>query len=321
MEFLSLCYHYIRTKESEERFPRILGNPEDAFREHLTMLKKNYYPLSLNQVKEFYYEKKDSLPPKTQGMLITFDDGLSDHYRAAQILSDFGIAGTFFIPTCVLAEKTPANPQIIHYSIAHYGVTKFLSHYHDILAELGFDNHETYRIIEEKNPFETISKIKKAFKYSLPFSVARTILLNIYKNTLLKDFPDILDEIHLNSTQVKKMIEMGHSIGVHSHTHLSVAASKLDAANFLSEIVAPHDYLEKTFGIVVDALSYPFGEKEDCLAAEELIKNTARYKLAFTVEVIKNNERTSPFELGRYMPLSNDNAQTLKGILEKMSTP
>ena len=60
------------------------------------------------------------------GLLITFDDGLSDHYIAAKILAKHGIKALFFLPTCIIEENLPANPIIIHYCIAKFGVSKFI---------------------------------------------------------------------------------------------------------------------------------------------------------------------------------------------------
>ena len=51
------------------------------------MLKKDYEMIDLDDVINFMYKKQIFSKNKT-GMLITFDDGLSDHYEAAKILSE-----------------------------------------------------------------------------------------------------------------------------------------------------------------------------------------------------------------------------------------
>lgn len=319
MEFVSLCYHYIRDTESTRRFPRILGNSEEAFREHLLMLKEQYTPIGLGDVRELYYNTPREL--SNRGIFITFDDGLSDHYRAAKILHELNMQATFFIPTCVLEDALPANPQIIHYILSHHGVRAFVETYHDLLTERGMD--ATYRIDMQngEDPYAVIARIKKCFKYTLPMNESRSLLLALYEQLLLRDIPDIMEAIHVTKAQVKEMLAMGHTIGVHSKTHISVAASSLSREDFQKEIVDPRAYLEETFATPVDAFSYPFGEKQDCLATEELLRNTKEYHLAFTVDPIVNTAATSPFELGRYMPMSNDSAETIRGILERMPTP
>lgn len=281
------------------------------------MLKNDYDILSLNEVKEAYYEKRDRISQK-RGMLMTFDDGLSDHYLAAQILSDANISGVFFIPTCILIDKMPANPQIIHYVIAHYGIKTFLSYYNAVLEDLALHTDPSFHIKQRKDPFETISEIKKIFKYTLDFAIARKILLEIYTRAFSKDHSTMLDEIHLNEGKIREMISMGHAIGAHSHTHLSIAASKVTASDFSAEIIAPQQHLKKMFGIPADALSYPFGGKKDCLSSLELIKSTESYKLAFTAEPGLNTLNTDPFELARYMPSSADTAEKLKTTIERI---
>ena len=111
---------------------------------------------------------------------------------------------------------------------------------------------------------------------------------------------------------------MGHTIGVHTHTHISVAATKLSEDDFYNEIIFPKKYLEKEFNISVHAFSYPFGERKDYLSSMKLLNKTKEYKLAFTVEEIVNFDNTSPLEIGRYQPHSNDNVITLKNTLSNI---
>ena len=54
------------------------------------------------------------------------------------------------------------------------------------------------------------------------------------------------------------MIEMGHTIGVHTHTHISVAATKLSEDDFYNEIIFPKKYLEKEFNIYCPCLQLSF---------------------------------------------------------------
>ena len=77
-------------------------------------------------------------------------------------------------------------------------------------------------------------------------------------------------------------------------------------------------YLEDKFKTQVYSFSYPFGGKEDCLTSSELIKKTNAYKLAFTVEEIYNTKNTSPYELGRYQPTSNDTSSKLNNIIKEI---
>ena len=316
--YLTLCYHYIRP-DVNDPFPRIIGTKESNFKDQIKKLKENFEMISLKEVQEFSYGKK-LFNYDTQRMLITFDDGLSDHYNAAKILESSEIKATFFIPTCILKEKLPANPMIIHYGIAIYGLEDFLEFFRETLKNLAYDENKFHITYDRKkdNVWKKIDEIKSIFKYNLEYKESRKILLDIYQSHILEDFPDILKKIHLNKEQIKEMIEMGHSIGVHTHTHISVSATSLTKNEFYKEIIFPKKYFESEFNIPVIAFSYPFGEKKDCLSAMKLLHHTNEYKLAFTAEEIVNFQNTSPLELGRYLPKGQEDARTLTNSLSNI---
>ena len=70
--------------------------------EKIKMLEEKFEMISLDDVLEFTNTK--IFENNKHKMLITFDDGLSDHYNAAKILNQFDIQATFFIPTCIMKE-------------------------------------------------------------------------------------------------------------------------------------------------------------------------------------------------------------------------
>lgn len=311
--FLTLCYHYIKKEKKYDPFPRILGNSEMGFKKHLVMLQKNFQMISLQNIYDFYYNNS-KLNAKKFGMLITFDDGLSDHYNAAKILHKFGIKGVFFIPTCIINERTPANPMIIHYGIAIFGLAKFLQEYRKAL-KLHKISILKFNITFDQNlddPWKKIEEIKDVIKYRLDNRQSRKILLTIYKNLLLKKFPNIMNKIHLTSSQIEEMIDMGHSIGVHTHSHISVGANKLNKIDFKNEMIEPKKILEEKFDVPIISFSYPFGERRDLFSTKKLLRQTKKYKLAFTVEQIINLKQNKYFELGRYQPTSSEKVLDLK---------
>ncbi len=313
--YYALCYHYIRPETPGDVFSKLLGNSIGEFRRHLDALSRSYRFIGLEEAHSFSYGK--SSIRGRRGMLITFDDGLADHWTAAQILAERGIRGTFFVPTCIIKDKLPANPTIIHYVLAYRRIGGFLAAYRDALEEYGLPR-DRYGIVfaaERDDPWKTIAAIKTMLKYMMPPADARRVLLHIYRNTLEKDFPDALALMHLTEAQIRSMAAMGHSFGIHSHSHVSVAHNRFDGVLVAAEVIEPRRWLEAALGTPVLAFSYPFGEKKDCLAEAELVKKTKEYQLAFTVEKILNTRRVSPFELGRYMPQSTDTDKNLLAAL------
>ncbi len=317
--YVGLCYHYLRYSKQTDPFPKIFGTDIDDFQNHLSMLQKEYQIISPNDAMALSYDGIN-FPEKKTGILITFDDGLSDHFTAAKILSELNISAIFFVPTCILEEKLPANPTIIHYTIAVFGVEKFLEEFRGILENYKL-NKKLFDIPYSKskdNLWETIAKIKSTFKYKLGLYISRKILLDIYKNLFCTQYKNPLDIMHLTENQITKMLEMGHHIGTHTYSHISVAATELNSEEFDKEIILPKKFLEQKFNTKVNSFSYPFGGQEDCLSSHELIKKTNEYKLAFTVEEILNTKDTSAFELGRYQLTRNDTSFKLNNIIKKI---
>ena len=56
--FLSVCYHYIR-EDKQNEFPRILGTTKKEFHEHLKMMKRDFSIINLDDVRDFFHNKKD----------------------------------------------------------------------------------------------------------------------------------------------------------------------------------------------------------------------------------------------------------------------
>ena len=310
--YLSLCYHYIRDNSAEQYFPRILGTSVDEFEKHIEMF-SNYFKLITPSDALSFSNGDYNFKENEIGLLLTFDDGLSDHYTAAKILAKHGIKAIFFIPTCILKDELPANPIILHYCIAKFGLSSFLIFLKSSLEKNlnNFNKHMKKFSYIKGNYDEVIQKIKYFFKYELNEKLSRLILLEIYENMFHDKFSNAMEIMHLTKNQISEMIEMGHSIGTHTHSHISIGTSNLadDKLNF--EIIQPKNYIENTFKIKSDFMSYPFGKTIDCLSSKELIIKTDSYKLAFTVEEILNKKSTSPYELGRYMPTSSDTSDLL----------
>ena len=318
--YISLCYHYLRQNKESDPFPRILGTNIDEFQTHIKMLQKNYHVISLKDALSVS-TGKDVFTKKNTGVLLTFDDGLSDHYTAAKILSELGVSATFFVPTCILDDQLPANPIIIHYALAVFGIERFLKEFREILVNHKLDSKlfDLKYSKSKDNSWETISRIKSIFKYKLGYHKSRSILLEIYENLFSSEYKNMLEIIHLNEHKIRKMLEMGHNIGTHTHSHISVAGNELDPDSFTKEMVTPKHFLEQKFNTKINSFSYPFGGKDDYLPTSELIKKTNEYAMGFTIEPILNTKNTPQFELGRYSVHSTDTSFKLNSIIQNIS--
>ncbi|MBU1179858.1 polysaccharide deacetylase family protein [Patescibacteria group bacterium] len=319
--YLSLGYHYIRPDKKYDRFPRIISNGIEEFHSHIKIVKKNYSIISPAEAWKFSYSDF-SFDSNRFGMLFSFDDGLSDHYKAAEIMSEYGVKAFFFIPTCILADKLPAGPVLIHYVLAEYGIGGFLKTYREALEEYSLD-FVKYNIEYEKgksDTWDTIGKIKETINHKIEYEDSQKVTSYIYKNLFLRDYPDALEIMHLSESQIREMIKMGHSIGTHSRTHLSFASRGFSEEIIEKELNHPREYLEILFNIKVKTIGYPFGERRDCVGIAQVLSKASGYDLGFTVEPKLNIKSTPPLELGRYKVTSRDSDSVLFDILKKIES-
>ncbi len=311
--FFSVDYHYIRQKNN--LFPRLIGVSFDNFKTQINYFQDSFQIINLKNIQDFY--KKNFI--MKNGMLITFDDGLSDHFDTAKFLSDKKISGVFFINTCIFSDKLPPNPTIIHYAIAKHGIESFLKEYDQILQELHIsDSSSKISFIRGKsNIFTTIDNIKNLFKYKFDSVISRKILLELYNRLLLNYDSEILSKMHLTESQVKEMLEMGHSVGTHTHNHVSINNS-INSRTIQHEFNYPKQIFEKIFETSIDSFSYPFGEPNDCLSLEQLSNYQNPYRLIFTVNHKFNTIDTSPYQLGRYEISKRDTIEKLENNFKNL---
>lgn len=259
-------------------------------------------------------------PNDKPGILLTFDDGLSDHFDASEILHQYGLKALLFLPTCALIDGLPANPNIIHYCVAKYGVKRLLARYEAALDQFKVTNPNFQIHYDQTHETDNIETLKQHLNYSISPATSRTIFLDIYNNLLVQDFPNAIQLIHLSKIQITRILAWGHSLGAHSHTHVSLGASGLSRTQLRTELLSPTEYLEQIFDVRINAIAYPFGETKDCLTTAQLRSHTSAYKLAFSGKPILNTSSTPSLELGRYMVMSTDSTQRLREIVDNIIT-
>ena len=120
-ELTVLMYHYIRdTDDAAEAGPRIPGLPVARFTSQLDELAQNHHVAGWPEVQAWL---GGGPPLPARAALVTFDDGLSDHYyNVYPLLRERGLTGLFFV-----LARTPAAGLALGHKV------------HFLLAVLGQD--------------------------------------------------------------------------------------------------------------------------------------------------------------------------------------
>ena len=168
--------------------------------------------------------KEKKLRPKE--VCFTFDDGIrGQHDVALPVLEDLNIKSFFFVYSSLL-KGTPDMLEVYRYFR-----TNFFNDINDFYNQF-FKKIEKDLKLFFKDKDKIIGEIKKKIPvYSIndiKFRLARDRLLNSeeYKTIMFSMFDEknfnhkkFYEILFLNSQHLKKIKELGHLIGLHSHSH------------------------------------------------------------------------------------------------------
>src|ERR1700733_2186665 len=110
-----VMYHYVRDLE-RSRFPEIKGLSIERFCRQLDFIQSRHTPITVQDLFDAQAFKK-ALPPDP--ILLTFDDGYSDHFaNVFPLLDARGIQGCFFPPAQAILEHRVLDVNKIQFILA-----------------------------------------------------------------------------------------------------------------------------------------------------------------------------------------------------------
>jgi len=195
----------------------------DSFERKIAYLKNNYRIISLHE----YINKYREMDEHEELCILTFDDGLSDHYNNVYpILKKYNLRGTFFISAYPMLKKKVLGVHKIQY-IIHSNVDR-----HVILKDtLELLDNLSYLQNQQLWCKDSISKYKNNTWSSI--DIFLTNVLRDVKNEKIVDTlfdryilehlkvseADFSDKFYLNKHQIKEMHNNNMEFGCHGYYH------------------------------------------------------------------------------------------------------
>lgn len=296
----AIMYHYIR--EHSRKNPFFVFLHADNFREQLLYFKENYYLPS----KEEFQSAISNNNPIDNSIVLTFDDGLSDHYEYVYpILKSLGMWGIFYIPSMPYVSNKLLDVHKVHYLLGKYDskiVYQCLINivHNDCYVDDSVERFKGQLYLTQESSSCT-KKIKEIINYYIKPSKKSEILEKLF-NAFVHNEVEIAKGYYLNRNQIDTMAKDGMVIASHSHSHtllsnLSKYEQEFEVGNSLEVL------REMSPSVTLNTFCFPYGGSksynEDTL--EILNKNNIKY--AFSVEsrdIEKRDLKNSPFELPRY---------------------
>ena len=294
-----VMYHYVRDLERSP-FPRIKGLTLEKFRGQLAYLARHYTFVRIEEVLAALRGEARDFPQRA--VLLTFDDGYSDHYRHVYPLLDArGIQGCFFPPVGALRGGAVLDVNKIQFSLAACeDVGEIAAHCLKRIEELHGEYDleppahylAAYAHATRMDDAQTIF-VKRLLQRGLPEAARARIAAEIFRRFVTADEAAFAEELYLTPAQVRAMRRAGMYFGAHGVTHRWL--DSLDEPGQREEISGSRELLtELGYGEGERVISYPSGGFNDITLK---VVREAGFSAGFTVEV-----RVA--EMGREAPLT-----------------
>ena len=273
-----IMYHYVRPKENSKL--RYL-DLED-FRAQLSYFEKHFGFLS---IEEFKYNILNNI--QSNKVLLTFDDGLKDHYKyVLPELSKRQVSAFFFIPSSIFDQRKILNVHKIHHLISIVDTTILLRL---IKKKLKNNSILTSSLDKEIYSYSKHEKnelvIKKLLNYTLPFEQSNLITEELFDE--LKLGKGLFNSLYLNEKEVMELKNNGQVIGSHAFDHQVL--SSLSKKQQDSQINHSIKFLKKYMPEDLKTFCFPYGYKMSY--NEKTLELLKKYKFDYAF-VFDNKENT-----------------------------
>jgi peptidoglycan/xylan/chitin deacetylase (PgdA/CDA1 family) len=292
LDLTVMMYHYIREPgDAAEAGSGIPGMPVKTFELQLDELSKQHTFVTWLDVRAALQEDR---PLPNAACLLTFDDGVCDHYlNAFRILHQRNLSGLFFV-----MDRHESEGFTLAHSI------------HFLLAKLGLPGLRD-AIWEKLNPLQREQFAQAEKKYQLKYPLLSLDgQINLLKAVLQRDLSseihtilrelfeayigsenDLARSYYLNTEQIREMEAGGMHFGGHSRNHPWL--DWIDSETRAAEIKASADWIQQ-FEPGPWAFAYPYGGLTEDSPA--LLKEHG-FAAAFTTQT--QFRHPNPYLIGR----------------------
>lgn len=264
----AVMYHYVRPKC--EQIPYFKHLDFDDFRRQLDFFQKQYGFILKDEFLDMIKQKNIS----KHGVVLTFDDGLSDHYHYVfKELQARDLWGCFFISQQPYLTKHLLNVHRVHLLLGLYGgadVHKKIEEFFD-LNSIDYKESEIFKksVYLRQTNDEATTQVKKIINYYLSASEQNELLDKIAQKYLKES----IEQYYLLPSQIQQMNDAGMLIGSHGVNHSLM--SKLNKEEQTFELCESFSFIKQLLGPEwLATYCHPYGGKLSYNAETlEILKN------------------------------------------------
>jgi peptidoglycan/xylan/chitin deacetylase (PgdA/CDA1 family) len=274
---LVVMYHYVRDSAATA-FPEIRALAPQLFEQQLDWLQTRYAVIDLARL-EAALNGEEPLPP--DAVLLTFDDGLIDHYDTVlPLLRARGLRGTFFLAHNASGE----SPRLlavhkVHFLLAHMGAEAFGPAVLEACDAVSARRVPSRQVLGADRWEEAdIRAIKHLVSHELPFADAERGLEELFARHI-GDSAAFAKRLYLSAAMIHEMAAAGMTFGYHTRTHRMLARLSPDEQQ--QELHAGVEWIRALTGQTTVPFCYPWGGPHTYTRDTLRILRHSGYSLAF----------------------------------------
>jgi peptidoglycan/xylan/chitin deacetylase (PgdA/CDA1 family) len=254
-----VMYHYVR--DPDPRHPGIAAIANADFEGQVEHLLRHYEPLEPDAL--LAAVREEALVP--DGFVLTFDDGVRDHYdNAAPVLERHGLHGIFApIALPYLHGRIPfvQKNQLVRGALGEDGVADAYVAAAEELAPEVPGIIASAPIGDYRRGSEKYLRFKYASNRLIPREVSERIMDRLFAEHVTGDEPGAVRELYMTTGELLDLRGRGHTIAGHSISHPSLP--QLDEHAQEAEIGTAKDWLEGLLGEPLAWWNYPYGDHDE----------------------------------------------------------
>jgi peptidoglycan/xylan/chitin deacetylase (PgdA/CDA1 family) len=282
-------YHYVRDL-TRTRFPKIKGMLLGGFRKQVRALEDYFEMATLESAVAFL---TGTYTPRRDMCLMTFDDGLREHYAdVTPILAEHGMQGIFFLITSCLEEGIVAPVHMNHFLMAHLDFDVYRLALTETVRSMGFTEQVELQtdpsVSQRTYPLDTgeVARFKYLFNFVLPAKTRDLAVRRLFQEHLGNEV-SFNGELYLNWAEAREMQKAGMVLGGHSHQHRPLAT--LRYAELCADLTNNWDLIQKNLAPQeLWPFSYPYGKSDSFNRYTVEVLRQLGYRFALCTELGNN---------------------------------
>ncbi len=295
-----VMYHYVRDLPRTP-FPKLKGMMLDDFRLQVGELSNQFEMASLESAMDFM---AGEYRPRRDLCLLTFDDGLKEHYTdVTPILHEKRIRGVFFLITGCLEDRKVAAVHMNHFLMASMDFEEYADGFFrkavalcpDAFAPMNVDPNRA----AQTYPWDTaeVARFKYLFNFGMDPDLRDRAVREMFTQHI-SDEASFADSLYLTWEEARKMQKAGMAIGGHTHDHKPLA--NMAPRDLAQDLETCHRLLhQKLLPQSVWSFSYPYGKKDSFhLRAVRKLQQLG-FRCGFSTEFGDNRRGADRFMVGR----------------------